>query len=140
MEFLVNHNESFDKRINFNFEYLDSLDFEEQKIYLSKVLVRLDDGNHCIIIRNQPHFYYGDCKIKQVIINRFDDKLAEWYLNETKILKNDVDVNYFIDAKHIYKTKDGYKVMPYNREDLFPEKSVAKKSVAKKTIWQYIFG
>jgi hypothetical protein len=71
---------------NFSFSQLDVLNLDQQKQYLHNVLIPLDNGDH-VIKKNEKYEIISNDLLKQVYINRFDDKLAKWYIKENKSIK-----------------------------------------------------
>jgi hypothetical protein len=71
---------------NISFEHIDTLNFEQQKQYLQNILIPLDNGDHAIK-KNDKYEIIGNDLLKQVYLNRFDEKLAKWYQKENKCLK-----------------------------------------------------
>ena len=130
IECLLNINKSFDVTTNFNFEYYDSLDFQEQEKYLSKVMYPLDDGNHCVIMKNKPHIY-TDKTFKNIFINRFSGKLATWYLKENKQIHRLCE---FIECDNKYCQV----CRPCKKIE--PEINMEPKMNNNNSIWKSIFG
>ena len=68
---------------NFNFEHLDSLNFTEQKNYLTQFFVPLSNGSHCILY-NCLFEIITDEVLNKVYLKRVGKKLREYYTEEYK--------------------------------------------------------
>jgi len=74
---------------NFNFNTLKNLNFEEQKKYITKYFIPLDNGSHCMLV-NDSYELITDEVIKKVYFKRFDKKLSSYYFEDFTGLKQPV--------------------------------------------------
>jgi hypothetical protein len=114
---------------NFSFAHLDTLNLEQQKQYLQNVLIPLDNGDH-VIKKNDKYEIISNDLLRQVYINRFDDKLAKWYIKENKNIKQVVcelnkpqfyenKFNLCPQIKATYKPYEEFNVETKQNVDLF---------------------
>lgn len=73
----------------FSFSHLDSLNFNDQKEYITKFFVPLTTGEHCLL-ENGVYVVKETATIKSVYFNRFGKKLSEFYFHEFNKIRTPV--------------------------------------------------
>ena len=86
---------------NFDFDKLKNLNFAQQKEYITKYFIPLNNGSHCLFV-NGSYELMTDEVIKKVYFKRFDKKLTTFYFEEFTDLKSPV---YEINKPQFYDDK-----------------------------------
>ena len=86
---------------NFNFEQLDSLNFNDQKNYLTQFFVPLSNGSHCML-NNGLFEIITDEVLNKVYLKRCGKKLREYYTEEYRTIRTPV---YEINKPVFYENK-----------------------------------
>jgi len=86
---------------NFNFEQLDSLNFNVQKNYLTQFFVPLSNGSHCML-NNGLFEIITDEVLNKVYLKRCGKKLREYYTEEYRTIRTPV---YEINKPVFYENK-----------------------------------
>ena len=86
---------------NFSFEQLDSLNFTDQKVYLTIFFIPLSNGTHCFL-NNGVYEMMTDEVINKVYFKRCGKKLKEYYTEEYRTICNPV---YEINKPIFYENK-----------------------------------
>ena len=86
---------------SFSFEQLDSLNFTEQKNYLTNYFVPLSNGSHCML-NNGLYEMITDEVLNKVYLKRCGKKLREYYTEEYSVIRTPV---YEINKPIFYENK-----------------------------------
>ena len=86
---------------NFSFEQLDSLNFNDQKNYLTNYFVPLSNGSHCML-KDGVYEMVTDEVINKVYLKRCGKKLKEYYTEEYRTIRTPV---YEINKPIFYENK-----------------------------------
>ncbi len=73
----------------FSFEQLDSLNFNDQKNYLTQYFVPLSNGSHCML-KDGLYEMMTDEVINKVYLKRCGKKLREYYTEEYRVIRTPV--------------------------------------------------
>jgi len=85
----------------FDFNILKNLNFEEQKKYITKYFIPLNNGSHCMLVDGVFELITDDV-VKKVYFKRFDKKLTSYYFEDFIGLKHPV---YEINKPQYYDDK-----------------------------------
>ena len=85
----------------FSFEQLDSLNFADQKNYLTQFFVPLSNGSHCML-KDGLYEMMTDEVINKVYLKRCGKKLREYYTEEYRTIRTPV---YEINKPVFYENK-----------------------------------
>ena len=89
---------------SFSFEQLDSLNFNDQKNYLTQYFVPLSNGSHCML-KDGLYEMITDEVLNKVYLKRCGKKLRDYYTEEYRTIAHLVTrlINqYFMKTKLIY--------------------------------------
>ncbi len=71
---------------NFSFDQFDSLNFTDQKNYLTQLFVPLSNGSHCML-KDGIYEMISDKVINKVYLKRCGKKLREYYCEEFRTIR-----------------------------------------------------
>ena len=89
---------------SFSFEQLDSLNFNDQKNYVTQFFVPLSNGSHCML-NNGLFEIITDEVLNKVYLKRCGKKLREYYTEEYKVIRTPC---YEINKPVFYEIKSTY--------------------------------
>ena len=71
---------------NFSFEKFDSLNFNDQKEYIKKYFIPLDNGDHCMLVDGKYKIITKEI-LNNVYLVKCDKKIKDFYHKEHKVVK-----------------------------------------------------
>ena len=86
---------------SFSFEQLDSLNFNDQKNYLTQFFVPLSNGSHCML-KDGAYELISDEVVNKFYLKRCGKKLKEYYTEEYRTIRTPV---YEINKPVFYENK-----------------------------------
>jgi hypothetical protein len=86
----------------FNFEIIKSLTFIEQKEYIRKHFIPLNNGNHVVLGDNDTYEIFDQATIKKVYFNRLNTDINKYYFTEYTELRNIVCI---LNKPQIFENK-----------------------------------